>query len=93
MILSLIVGPGPAFAPTAQAAPLAPQPATIELDAAPPAEFVSGGCGWTGIATIGKTGAEICVGVAAFEISGGDPAPTILAGQVGFSRTMRQPGR
>ena len=62
MILSLIVGPGPAFAPTAQAAPLAPQPATIELDAAPPAEFVSGGCGWTGIATIGKTGAEICVG-------------------------------
>ena len=37
---------GLALAASAQAALLAPQPAAIELDAAPLAELVSGGYGW-----------------------------------------------
>jgi hypothetical protein len=38
-----------------------------------PFEPVFEGCGWGGTATIGKTVGEICVGVAALTIGGGDP--------------------
>jgi hypothetical protein len=38
---------GLALAASAQAAPLVPNPASIELDAAPPIELVDHACGWT----------------------------------------------
>jgi hypothetical protein len=44
LILAFVFGL--ALSASAQAAPHAPYPASIELGAAPPIELVGGGCGW-----------------------------------------------
>jgi len=82
---------GLALAASAQAALLAPQPAAIELDAAPLAELVSGGWGGGGTGTIGKIAGETCVGVAALRTGGGDPAPAAKAAEA--SRGLFSLGR
>jgi hypothetical protein len=42
----LAIGVGLALATSAQAAPLAPKPALVDLGTAPPVEPIAEGCGW-----------------------------------------------
>jgi hypothetical protein len=63
--LTLAIAVGLALAVSAQAAPLAPNRASVEA-AAPPVELVAGGCGWAGIGTTGKTAGETGIGAGTF---------------------------
>jgi hypothetical protein len=53
MIVAFVLGL--ALAASAQAAPLAPKPAAIELGTAPPIELIDHGCGRIGTASTGRT--------------------------------------
>ena len=78
---------GIALTASAQAAPLALQPAAMELTRHHPPSSCPEGAGGGGTGTIGKIAGETCVGVAALRIGGGDPAPAAKSTR-SFSRTI-----
>jgi hypothetical protein len=65
---------GLALAASAQATPIPPPPGAIAASAAPAIELIGGDSVGTGTGIIGKTVREVCGGVAAFGIGGGEPS-------------------